>query len=61
MNEVIGFRLAQGSRRFLGQFAKRRNQNVSQYVREAIAAKVGLGLKRMRTNGNAAARLRDCG
>lgn len=40
MEEVLTLRLPKGSRRRLTQLAKRRSQNLSQYVREAIEAKL---------------------
>lgn len=40
VNEVLTIRLPKGSRRCLVQLAKRKSQNVSQYVREAIEAKL---------------------
>lgn len=40
MNEVLTLRLPKGSRRRLTQLAKRKRQNLSQYVREAIEAKL---------------------
>ena len=40
MNEILTLRLPKGSRRRLTQLAKRKSQNLSQYVREAIEAKL---------------------
>lgn len=40
MNEVLTIRVPKGSRRRLSQLAKRKRQNLSQYVREAIEAKL---------------------
>ena len=40
MEEVLTLRLPKGSRRRLTQLAKRKSQNLSQYVREAIEAKL---------------------
>ncbi len=40
MEEVLTVRLPKGSRRRLMQLAKRKRQNLSQYVREAIEAKL---------------------
>lgn len=40
MEEVLTLRLPKGSRRRLTQLAKRRSQNLSQYVRDAIEAKL---------------------
>ena len=40
MEEVLTLRLPKGSRRRLTQLAKRKRQNLSQYVREAIEAKL---------------------
>jgi len=40
MNEVLTLRLPKGSRKRLVQLAKRKRQNLSQYVRDAIEAKL---------------------
>jgi len=40
MEEVLTLRLPKGSRRRLTQLAKRKRQNVSQYVRQAIEAQL---------------------
>jgi predicted DNA-binding protein len=40
MNEVLTLRLPKGSRRRLTELAQRKRQNVSQYVRDAIEAKL---------------------
>ncbi|HXC01969.1 MAG TPA: hypothetical protein VNU49_04905 [Opitutaceae bacterium] len=40
MNEVLTIRVPKGSRRLLSQLAKRKRQNLSRYVREAIEAKL---------------------
>jgi predicted transcriptional regulator len=40
VNEVLTIRVPKGSRRRLTQLAKRKRQNLSQYVREAIEAKL---------------------
>ena len=40
MDEVLTLRLPKGSRRRLTQLAKRKRQNLSQYVRDAIEAKL---------------------
>lgn len=40
MEEVLTLRLPKGSRRRLTLLAKRKRQNLSQYVREAIEAKL---------------------
>jgi predicted DNA-binding protein len=40
VNEVLTIRMPKGSRRRLAQLAKRKRQNLSQYVREAIEAKL---------------------
>jgi predicted DNA-binding protein len=39
-DDVISLRLPKGSRRRLAQLAARKRQNVSQYVRDAIEAKL---------------------
>lgn len=39
-DEVLTLRLPKGSRTRLARLAKRRRQNISQYVREAIDAKL---------------------
>lgn len=40
MDEVLTIRVPKGSRQRLTQLAKRKHQNLSQYVREAIEAKL---------------------
>lgn len=40
MEEVLTIRVPKGSRRRLTQLAKRKRQNLSQYVRDAIEAKL---------------------
>ena len=40
MEEVLTVRVPKGSRRRLTQLAKRKRQNLSQYVRDALAAKL---------------------
>lgn len=39
-DDVITLRLPKGSRRRLAQLARRKRQNLSQYVRDAIEAKL---------------------
>jgi predicted DNA-binding protein len=40
MNEIVTLRLPQGSRRRLTRLAKRKRQNLSQYLRDAIETKL---------------------
>lgn len=40
MEEILTIRVPKGSRRKLALLAKRKHQNLSQYVREAIEAKL---------------------
>lgn len=40
MDEILTIRVPKGSRRRLNQLAKRKRQNLSQYVRDAIEAKL---------------------